>query len=63
MKMSKAMAETLLRDGKYQTRKYLYQLGVNMYGQQVVTRTPLDEDGHRAGNTYSMGLFNPDEPA
>ena len=59
MKTSKAMTEALLTSGQYITKRYLYQLGVNMYGQQVVTRTPLDEEGRRAGNTYSIGLFEP----
>lgn len=34
MKVSKKMAEALLTTGQYRTKKYLYELGPNMYGQE-----------------------------
>ena len=33
MKASKQMAKALLTSGQYRTKKYLYTLGYNMYGQ------------------------------
>ena len=50
MKASKQMAKALLTSGQYRTKKYLYTLGYNMYGQ--------DSAGHRIGNAYSAGFFN-----
>lgn len=34
MKASKKMAKALLTSGQYRTKKYLYTLGYNMYGQE-----------------------------
>ena len=58
MKASKQMAKALLTSGQYRTKKYLYTLGYNMYGQEIVQRTQIDSEGHRIGNAYSAGLFN-----
>ena len=54
MKASKKMAKALLTSGQYRTKKYLYTLGYNMYGQEIVQRTRIDSEG----NAYSAGFFN-----
>lgn len=38
MTISKRMAAALMAGGQYRTKKYLYSLGVNMYGQEIVQR-------------------------
>lgn len=38
--------------------KYLYSLGVNMYGQEIVQRVELDSEGHRVGLLRSVALWN-----
>ena len=53
MKVSKKMAEALLTTGQYRTKKYLYELGPNMYGQETVRRTAIDSNGRRIGHVYS----------
>ena len=58
MIVSKKMAEALLTTGQYRTKKYLYELGPNMYGQETVRRTAIDSNGRRIGHVYSAGLFN-----
>lgn len=57
MKFSKKMTAALLESGQYKTSDYLYMLGSNMYGQEVVQRVQIDSEGHRVGNVYSVGLF------
>lgn len=59
MKVSKKMAEALLTTGQYRTKKYLYELGPNMYGQETVRRTAIDSNGRRIGHVYSAGLLTP----
>ena len=54
----KKMAKALLTSGQHRTKKYLYTLGYNIYGQEIVQRTQIDSEGHRIGNTYSAGFFN-----
>lgn len=49
MTISKRMAAALMAGGQYRTKKYLYSLGVNMYGQEIVQRVELDSEGHRVG--------------
>lgn len=58
MKASKQMAKAMLTSGQYRTKRYLYTLGYNMYGQEIVQRTQIDSEGHRIGNAYSAGFFN-----
>ena len=45
MKASKQMAKALLTSGQYRTKKYLYTLGYNMYGQRDRTTHPDRQRG------------------
>ncbi len=45
MTISKRMAAALMAGGQYCTKKYLYSLGVNMYGQEIVQRIEIDSEG------------------
>lgn len=47
MTISKRMAAALMAGDQYRTKKYLYSLGVNMYGQEIVQRVEIDSEGHR----------------
>ena len=58
MTISKRMAAALMAGDQYRTKKYLYTLGYNMYGQEIVQRTQIDSEGHRISNAYSAGFFN-----
>ena len=42
MTISKRMAAALMAGDQYRTKKYLYSLGVNMYGQEIVQRIEID---------------------
>lgn len=57
MTISKRMAAALMAGGQYRTKKYLYSLGVNMYGQGV-QQVEIDSDGHRVGLLRSVALWN-----
>lgn len=44
--------------GQYRTKKYLYSLGVNMYGQEIVQRVEIDSEGRWVGLFRSVALWN-----
>lgn len=58
MTISKRMAAALMEGGQYRTKKYLYSLGVNMYGQEIVQRVEIDGEGNRVGLIRSVALWN-----
>lgn len=58
MTISKRMAAALMEGGQYRTKKYLYSLGVNMHGQEIVQRVEIDGEGHRVGLIRSVALWN-----
>ena len=52
MKFSKKMANMLNTVGFYNTNKYSYRLGWNMYGQEIVERERIG-----TGIWHSVGLY------
>ena len=58
MTISKRMAAALIAGDQYRTKKYLYSLGVNMYGQEIVQRVEIDSEGHRVGLLRSVPLLS-----
>lgn len=58
MTISKRMAAALMAGDQYCTKKYLYSLGANMYGQEIVQRVEIDSEGHRVGPLRSVALWN-----
>lgn len=58
MKFSDRMAAALITSGQYRTKKYLYSMGVNMYGQEIVQRVEIDSEGRRVGLFRSIALWD-----
>lgn len=59
MKASKKMAKALLTSGQYRTKKYLYTLGYNMYGQEIVQRTQIDSEATESATHTQQDFSTP----
>lgn len=57
MKFSERMTQELIRKGEYNTKKWHFTLGWNLYGQEVVEKAAIMEDGRISKYRRSVGLF------